>query len=85
MKDEGDGELTMTGDELKQVFRAWGLNAAQGAKVLCLHSNKLSEYLEGVSRVPCAVRFHVEALELLSETQRRLLIERRVQRRAHEA
>jgi hypothetical protein len=36
MKDEGDGELTMTGDELKQVFRAWGLNAAQGAKVLCL-------------------------------------------------
>ncbi|OOG24541.1 hypothetical protein B1C78_08535 [Thioalkalivibrio denitrificans] len=74
----------MTGEELKQVLRRWGLNAAQGAKVLCVHSNKLSEYLEDVSRIPCAVRFHVEALEQLPEDKRRVLIEQRVRRKAHE-
>lgn len=74
----------MTGEELKQVFRNWGLNAAQGAKVLCLHSNKLSEYLEDVSRIPCAVAFHVEALSLLPEAERRRLLAQRVERRAHE-
>ena len=74
----------MTGEELKQVLRKWGLNAAQGAKVLCIHSNKLSEYLEDVSRIPCGVRFHVEALELLPEEQRRVLFEQRLQRKAHE-
>ncbi|WP_018955146.1 hypothetical protein [Thioalkalivibrio sulfidiphilus] len=74
----------MTGEELKQVFRDWGLNAAQGAKVLCLHSNKLSEYLEDVSRIPCAVAFHVEALNLLPEVVRQRLLAQRVQRRTHE-
>lgn len=74
----------MTGEELKQVFRDWGLNAAQGAKVLCLHSNKLSEYLDDVSRIPCALAFHVEALNLLPEDERRRLLAQRIQRRAHE-
>jgi hypothetical protein len=74
----------MTGDELKKVLRDWGLNAAQGAKVLCLHSNKLSEYLEDVSRIPCAVAFHVEALNLLPAGQRERLLAQRVQRKAHE-
>ena len=74
----------MTGDELKRVFRDWGLNAAQGAKVLCLHSNKLSEYLDDVSSVPCAVEFHVEALNLLPAEQRRQLLARRIDRKPHQ-
>ncbi|RTZ73836.1 MAG: hypothetical protein DSZ02_06405, partial [Gammaproteobacteria bacterium] len=47
----------MTAEELKEVMNLWGLNAAQLAKVLCLHSNKVSEYLGGVSRIPCAIAF----------------------------
>jgi len=74
----------MTPEELKTVMQNWDLDAAQLAKVLCLHSNKLSEYLEGVSRIPCAVRFSIEALQLLTPGQRSALFEKRLQRRAHE-
>jgi hypothetical protein len=59
-------------------------SAAQGAKVLCVHSNRLSEYLEDVSRIPCAVVFHVEALGLLPDAGRQRLFERRIHRKAHE-
>jgi hypothetical protein len=65
-------------------MKQWDLNAAQLAKVLCLHSNKLSEYLGGVSRIPCAVRFSIEALQLLSPGQRSALFEKRLQRQAHQ-
>ena len=73
----------MTADELKQVFDSWGINAAQGAKILCLHSNKLSEYLGGVARIPCAVAFSVEALDLLDDRTRQALFEKRLARKAH--
>ncbi len=73
----------MTGEELKTILKKWQLNAAQGAKVLCLHSNKMSEYLEDISRIPCALRFSIEALELLDEDTRRVLFEQRLQRKPH--
>lgn len=74
----------MTGDELKQVFRNWGVTAAQGARVLCLHTNRLSEHLEDVSRIPCAVVSRVEALGLLPDAERQRLFERRIHRKADE-
>lgn len=74
----------MTGDELKGVMQEWGLNAAQLAKVLCLHSNKLSEYLADMERIPCVVAFSIEALQLLSPGERSALIQKRLQRKAHQ-
>lgn len=73
----------MTAEELKQVMLRWELNAAQLAKVLCLHSNKVSEYLGEVSRIPCALAYSVEALELLPAEERRRLFEKRLQRSTH--
>jgi len=73
----------MTGAELKAVMNGWQLNAAQLAKVLCLHSNKVSEYLSDVTRIPCAVLFSIEALQLLSHHQRQQLFEQRLQRQPH--
>ena len=75
----------MKADELKQAFDGWGITAAQGAKVLCLHSNKLSEYLGGVERIPCALAFSVEALGLLDGEVRQALFTRRLARKAHGA
>jgi hypothetical protein len=75
----------MTPDELKQAFDAWGITAAQGAKILCLHSNRLSEYLAGVERIPCALAFSVEALGLLDDKVRQTLFTQRLARRAHGA
>jgi hypothetical protein len=73
----------MTPDELKQAFKAWDITAAQGAKILCLHNNKLSEYLGGVERIPCAVAFSVEALDLLDHEVRQALFTKRLARKAH--
>ncbi len=73
----------MTAEELKEVMNQWELNAAQLAKVLCLHSNKVSEYLGGVSRIPCAIAFSIEALQLLPEAQRKALFTQRLQRPTH--
>jgi hypothetical protein len=75
----------MTAEELKQAFDDWGISAAQGAKILCLHSNKLSEYLGDVARIPCAIAFSVEALNLLDEATRRDLFEKRLARKTHGA
>lgn len=74
----------MKGEELKQILKGWQINAAQGAKILCLHSNRMSEYLEDITSIPCAVRFSVEALQLLDDETRRVLFEKRLQRRAHD-
>ncbi len=74
----------MTGEELKQALNAWQLNAAQGAKLLCLHTSKMSEYLEDVTRIPCAVAFSIEALQLLDDEVRQQLIEKRLKRHAHQ-
>ena len=45
----------MTATELNQIRKHWQLNAAQLAKVLCVHTNKMSEYLSGVTRIPCSL------------------------------
>ncbi len=74
----------MTAEELEAVMRRWGLNAAELAKVLCVHSNRMSEYLGGVTRIPCSLAFSVEALELLDPDRRQALLERRKARRPHE-
>jgi plasmid maintenance system antidote protein VapI len=74
----------MTGEDLKDVMQDWDLNAAQLAKVLCLHSNKLSEYLADAARIPCAVAFSIEAVQLLTPGQRSALIQKRLQRKAHQ-
>jgi hypothetical protein len=74
----------MTAEELNQVLTQWQLNAAQAAKVLCVHSNKLSEYLGGVTRIPCAVAFHVDALNHVPHEQREKMFARRINRKAHE-
>ncbi len=74
----------MTAEELEGVMRRWGLNAAELAKVLCVHSNRMSEYLGGVTRIPCSLAFSVEALELLDPDRRQALLERRKARRPHE-
>ncbi len=74
----------MTAEELEAVRRRWNLNAAELAKALCVHSNRMSEYLGGVTPIPCALAFSVEALELLPEATRARLLERRLARKAHE-
>jgi DNA-binding transcriptional regulator YdaS (Cro superfamily) len=73
----------MTDTELNQVRKNWQLNAAKLARVLCVHTNKMSEYLSGVTRIPCAVAMHIEALQLLPITLRESLLEQRLKRRAH--
>lgn len=73
----------MTETELNQARNDWHLNAAQLAKVLCVHSNKISEYLSGVTRIPCSLAMHVEALQLLPGDTRAMLFERRLNRKAH--
>ena len=73
----------MTAAELEKVMKEWQLNAAQLAKVLCLHSNRLSEYLGEVARIPCAVSYSVEALQMLPEEKRRALFEKRLARPTH--
>jgi len=73
----------MTEIELNQIRKYWQLNAAQLAKVLCVHTNKMSEYLAGVTRIPCALAMHVEALQLLSDDTRVSLFEQRLKRKAH--
>ena len=73
----------MTDTELNQVRKDWQLNAAQLARVLCVHTNKMSEYLSGVTSIPCAVAMHIEALQLLPIALRERLFEQRLKRRAH--
>ena len=73
----------MKAEELHSVMREWGINAAQLAKVLCLHTNKMSEYLAGVEKIPCAIAFSVEALNTLPPDERNALIEQRLKRVPH--
>ena len=73
----------MTDTELNQVRKNWQLNASQLARVLCVHTNKMSEYLSWVTRIPCAVVMHIEALQLLAAAKREALFEKRLNRRAH--
>ena len=73
----------MTAEELDAVMKNWGMNAAQCAKVLCLHTNKLSEYLGGVERIPCAIEFSIDALNRLAIEDRKRLFEQRLQRKTH--
>ena len=73
----------MTAEELNAVIRQWDMNAAQCAKILCLHTNKLSEYLGGVERIPCAIEFSIDALNRLSKEDRMQLFEQRLQRKTH--
>jgi hypothetical protein len=75
--------MEMTAEELKQLMIRWELNAAQLAKVLCLHRNRMSEYLGGVSRIPCSLAYSMEALELLPARERRRLFEKRLRRPTH--
>jgi hypothetical protein len=74
----------MTPEQFKQVLQSWQLNGAQAAKILCVHSNKLSEYLDGVSRIPCAVALHIEALQHVPDQQRLAMFEQRLNRKAHQ-
>ena len=74
----------MTADELNAVMHGWEINAAQFAKVLCLHTNKLSEYLGGIERIPCAIEFSIDALKRLPDDERKALIEQRLNRKMHE-
>lgn len=73
----------MTANELNTVLKDWNLNAGQLAKILCLHSNKMSEYLGDVERIPCAISFSIDALQRLPESERRTLFEQRLERKAH--
>ncbi len=73
----------MTEIELNQIRKGWQLNAAQLARVLCVHTNKVSEYLAGVTRIPCSLAMHIEALQLLSENTRLALFEQRLNRKVH--
>lgn len=73
----------MTDEELNLIRQDWQLTAAQLAKILCLHSNNVSEYISGVSKVPCAVAMHIEALQLLPEETRKRVFEQRLNRKAH--
>ena len=73
----------MTQLDLENVMREWGLNAAQLAKVLCLHSAKISEYLAGVRPIPCSVFYSIQALQMLEPAQRAGLIAQRLQRKPH--
>ncbi len=74
----------MDAEELKTTLKQWNLNAAHAAKVLCVHTNKLSEYLGGVARIPCSVAFHIEALNQLPEEHRGRLFQQRINRKAHQ-
>ena len=49
----------MKAEELKAQMQAWNLNAAELAKVLCLHTTKVSEYLGDVQRIPCVIEFSI--------------------------
>jgi hypothetical protein len=75
--------IEMTSDELNKVMHEWGMNAAQLAKVLCLHSNKMSEYLGDVERIPCAIAFSVDALQRIPQDERKLLFGQRLNRETH--
>lgn len=74
----------MTDKELHEVMKDWQLNAAQLAKILCVHSNKMSEYLAGVTRIPCALALHIDALQHVPEQQRSKLFVQRLERKAHQ-
>ena len=73
----------MTADELNTVMHEWEINAAQFAKVLCLHTNKMSKYLGGIERIPCAIEFSIDALKHLPDDERKLLFEQRLNRKTH--
>lgn len=73
----------MSYQDLENVMTEWGLNAAQLAKVLCLHSGKVSEYLADVRRIPCSVYYSIQALQLLDPEQRTVLFAQRLQRKPH--
>lgn len=73
----------MTADELNAIMHEWEINAAQFARILCLHSNKLSEYLGGVERIPCSIEFSIDALKRLSDHERKALFTERVNRKTH--
>lgn len=74
----------MTESELQQVLRDWRINAAQAARILCIHSNKMSEYLDGVTRIPCAVALHIDALQHIPAQQRQNIFQQRLQRKTHQ-
>jgi hypothetical protein len=73
----------MTETELNQTRKDWQLNAAQLARVLCVHTSKMSEYLAGVTRIPCALAMHIEALQLLHDEARLTLFQQRLNRNVH--
>lgn len=73
----------MTDAELDKLRKSWRLDARQLARILCLHSNKMSEYLAGVERIPCSIAMHIEALCLLSDSQRMQVFEQRLYRKTH--
>lgn len=73
----------MTSNEMKNIMQQWQLNAAQMAKVLCLHSNKMSEYLGEIERIPCAIAFSIDALQRLPEEARKQCFTERLARKTH--
>ena len=73
----------MTAQELNEIMHSWQLNAAELAKILCLHTNKMSEYLGDVERIPCAIAFSIDALQRLSEQERKKVFIERLQRKTH--
>ena len=75
--------ISMTETELNQIRKDWQLNAAQLARILCVHTNKMSEYLSGVTPIPCSLAMHVEALQRLADDTRATLFEQRLHRKAH--
>ena len=73
----------MTAQELNEIMHNWQLNAAELAKILCLHTNKMSEYLGDVERIPCAIAFSIDVLQRLPEKERNKVFTERLQRKAH--
>ena len=73
----------MRSNELKAVMQECNMNAAQLAKVLCLHTSKMSEYLGGVERIPCAIAFSIDALQRIPQDERTELFQQRLNRKTH--
>lgn len=70
--------VTISKEDLAAWLARWALKPIDGAKVLCIHKSKMSEYLSGEREVPAYVAAHIETFDQLPEGKATKLIQKRV-------
>lgn len=67
----------MKSNELQNWLTFWGLQASDGAAVLCIQKSKMSEYLSGKRALPPYIAAHIETFNALDKEEGIKIIQKR--------